>query len=146
MGIISRQDVLKALQMVQRQPQVGETLDDIVTNQLVLAKGKSKNEDVYSCEVTPQMTNHLGTISYGVFTTIVIEAASGILSGFRRGDLVVENITIYFLKPVQMDSTLNIHPKVLEVGRKFGKVDVEVFNAGILVGKAIMMCQLLDRS
>ena len=33
-GIISRQDVLKALQMIQRQPQVGETMDDIVTNQL----------------------------------------------------------------------------------------------------------------
>ncbi len=32
-GIISRQDVLKALQMVQRQPQIGETIDDIVTTQ-----------------------------------------------------------------------------------------------------------------
>lgn len=146
LGIISRQDVLKALQMIQRQPQVGETLDDIVANQLVLAKGKTKNDDIYRCEVTPQMTNHLGTISYGVFTTIVTEAANGILRGFKKGDLVVENITIYFLKPVQIESTLEIHPKVLEVGRKFGKVDVEVFNEGVLVGKAMMMCQLLDRN
>ena len=30
--IISRQDVLKALQVSQRQPQVGETIDDIVSN------------------------------------------------------------------------------------------------------------------
>ena len=30
-GMISRQDVLKALQMVQKQPQVGEKLDDIVS-------------------------------------------------------------------------------------------------------------------
>lgn len=146
LGIISRQDVLKALQMIQRQPQVGETIDDIVTSQLVLTKGKMKNDDSYRCEVTPQMTNHLGTISYGVFTTIVTEAANGVLRGFKKGDLVVENMTIYFLKPVQIESTLEIHPRVLEVGRKFGKVDVEVFNEGILVGKAMMMCQLIDRN
>ena len=37
-GIISRQDVLQALQMIQRQPQVGETIDDIVTNQFMTPK------------------------------------------------------------------------------------------------------------
>ncbi|QED48916.1 CBS domain-containing protein [Cytobacillus dafuensis] len=144
-GIISRQDVLKALQMIQRQPQVGETIDDIVTNQLVLTRGKTKGDDVYRCEVTPQMTNHLGTISYGVFTTIVSEAANRVLRNYKKGDLVVENMTIYFLKPVQIESMLEIYPRVLEVGRKFGKVDVEVYNEGVLVGKAMMMCQLIER-
>ncbi|HLO10974.1 MAG TPA: CBS domain-containing protein [Pseudoneobacillus sp.] len=145
-GIISRQDVLKALQMIQRQPQVGETIDDIVTSQLVITSGKSKGEEVYQCGVTPQMTNYLGTISYGVFTTIVTEAANRVLRTYKKGDLVVENMTIYFIKPVQIDNMLEIYPKVLEVGRKFGKVDVEVFNEGTLVGKAMMMCQLIDRN
>ncbi len=145
-GIISRQDVLKALQMNQRQPQVGETIDDIVTNQMEFVTDKAKSEDVFSLEVTPQMTNHLGTISYGVFTTIVTDAANRVLRGYKKGDLVVENMTIYFIKPVQMESRLEIYPKVLEVGRKFGKVDVEVFNDKVLVGKAMMMCQLIDRN
>ncbi|AZU63603.1 CBS domain-containing protein [Neobacillus mesonae] len=144
-GIISRQDVLKALQMAQRQPQVGETIDDLVTNQMEVLTEKSKGDAVFSLEVTPQMTNHLGTISYGVFTTIVSDAANRVLRGYKKGDLVVENMTIYFIKPVQMESRLEIYPKILEVGRKFGKVDVEVFNEGILVGKAMMMCQLIDR-
>lgn len=144
-GIISRQDVLKALQMNQRQPQVGETIDDTITSQLVVSKGKGKNEDVFCCEVTPQMTNHLGAISYGVFTTLVSDAATRVLRGLKKGDLVVENMTIYFLKPVQMDSKIEIKPKILELGRKFGKVDVEVFCEGLLVGKAIMSCQLMDR-
>ncbi|MGJ7920436.1 DRTGG domain-containing protein [Neobacillus sp. LXY-4] len=145
-GMISRQDVLKALQMIQRQPQVGETIDDTVTSRLALIQGRPKGEEVYRCDVTPQMTNHLGTISYGVLTTIVTEASNRILRSSKKGDLVVENMTIYFLKPVQIESTLEIYPKVLEVGRKFGKVDVEVFNEGILVGKAMMMCQLIDRN
>ena len=141
-GIITRQDVLKALQMSQRQPQVGDTIDDVIANQMTAVQG----EDSYHCEVTPQMTNHLGTISYGVFTAMVIEATNRVLRGYKRGDLVVENITVYFLKPVQLESRLEIIPKVLEIGRKFGKVDIEVFNDGKLVGKAMMTCQLLERS
>ncbi|WP_026693664.1 CBS domain-containing protein [Peribacillus kribbensis] len=145
-GIISRQDVLKALQMIQRQPQVGETIDDVITSQLVTPGLRTKGEDIFRCEITPQMTNYLGTISYGVFTALVTEAANRTMRAFKRGDLVVENMTIYFIKPVQMDSIIEIHPKILEIGRKFGKLDVEVFNEGRLVGKAMMMCQLFDRT
>jgi predicted transcriptional regulator len=142
-GIISRQDVLKALQMIQRQPQVGETIDDIITSQFL--DMESEKEEIFRCRITPQMTNHLGMLSYGVFTTIVTEAATRALRLYKKGDLVVENITIYFIKPVQIESTIEIKPKLLEIGRKFGKVDVEVYNEGIVVGKAMMMCQLIDR-
>ncbi|BDG46164.1 CBS domain-containing protein [Parageobacillus sp. KH3-4] len=143
-GIISRQDVLKALQMIQRQPQVGETIDDIIASQFREADGDGK-EDMFRCTVTPQMTNYLGTLSYGVFTTIVTEAATRALRAYKRGDLVIENITIYFIKPVQIDSTIEVKAKLLEMGRKFGKVDVEAYHEGIVVGKALMMCQLIDR-
>jgi predicted transcriptional regulator len=142
-GVISRQDVLKALQMNQRQPHVGETIEDLVTSRFEDAS--NGNEVCYRCEVTPQMTNHLGTISYGVFTTIVTEAGSRALRFHKKGDLVVENITLYFIKPVQIDSTIEIFPRVLEIGRKFGKVDVEIFHEGTIAGKALLMAQIIDR-
>ncbi|MBM7578934.1 DRTGG domain-containing protein [Jeotgalibacillus terrae] len=141
-GVISRQDVLKAMQMIQRQPQMGETIDDLILKELQVEKTESKRQ---TFQVTPQMTNHLGAISYGVFTTLVTESANQLLKEYKRSDLVVENITIYFIKPVQMESELEIVPKLLDVGRKFGKVDVEVFSENILVGKAMMMCQLLEK-
>ncbi|MBS2969997.1 CBS domain-containing protein [Metabacillus sp. KIGAM252] len=144
-GMISRQDVLKALQVIQRQPQIGEKLDDIVTNQFV-DTDESKNVHVYKCSVTPQMTNHLGTISYGVFTTLVTEAANRLLRSQKKGDLVVENLSIFFMKPVQMETLIEIHPRILEVGRKFGKMDVDVYNEGVIVGKAMMMVQIMERS
>ncbi|WP_409289758.1 DRTGG domain-containing protein [Peribacillus sp. SCS-37] len=146
LGIISRQDVLKALQMIQRQPQVGETIDDVITSQLVSVGARGKGEDIYRCEVTPQMTNYLGTISYGVFTALVTEATNRTMRAYKRGDLVIENMTIYFIKPVQMDTMIDIQPRVLEIGRKFGKIDVEVYNEGRLAGKAMMMCQLFERN
>ncbi|WP_226673459.1 DRTGG domain-containing protein [Rossellomorea aquimaris] len=144
-GIISRQDVLKALQMIQRQPQVGETIDDLIANAVEVVGEKKDNKEIYQFAVTPQMTTGIGTLSYGVFTTLMTEAANRALKPYKKGDLVIENMTIYFIKPVQMESILEIHPKVLDVGRKFGKVDVEVYNEGVLMGKSLMICQLIDR-
>ncbi|GAA3320563.1 hypothetical protein GCM10020331_032050 [Ectobacillus funiculus] len=38
---------------------------------------------------------------------------------------------------MQIDTIIEVHPKVMEVGRKFGKVDVEVYQEGAVVGKAL---------
>jgi predicted transcriptional regulator len=142
-GVISRQDVLKALQMIQRQPHIGDTIEDLVTRHL---EDKSEGRKAhYQLEVTPQMTSHLGTISYGVVTTIVTESASRVLRKYKKGDLVVENLTLFFMKPVQIDAIIHIYPHVLEVGRKFGKVDVELYYDDQIVGKAMLMAQLIDR-
>ncbi|SDJ65762.1 DRTGG domain-containing protein [Salimicrobium halophilum] len=143
-GIISRQDVLKALQNIQRQPQVGETIDDLITNQLSHITDEEGNY-ILQTKVTPQMTNQLGTMSYGVFTALITEAASHLLTKYKKGDLVVENISTYFIKPVQLESDVEIHPHILEVGRKLAKLDVEVFHEGNIVGKALLMAQLIDR-
>lgn len=40
---------------------------------------------------------------------------------------------------------IRIVPKILDSGRKSAKIDVEVFNQGNLVGKALLMCQLIER-
>ncbi|MGI8316799.1 DRTGG domain-containing protein [Halobacillus mangrovi] len=143
-GIISRQDVLKALQHIQRQPQVGETIDDLATNQLEVVETDDQSH-VLTTRVTPQMTNQLGTMSYGVFVSLITESSSGLLRKYKKGDLVVENISVYFIKPVQIESEITIKPQILEVGRKFAKVDVEVHHDGAIVGKALLMAQLIDR-
>ena len=140
-GVVSRQDVLKALQMIQRQPQVGETIEDIVVSRMEQVPGA---EGQYQCGISPQMSNHLGTVSYGVMTTLVTEAGSRILRSRSKGDLVVENMTLYFLKPVQIDSIVTVIPKVLELGRKHAKIDVELYDEERIVGKALVMAQLMD--
>ncbi|MDM5229882.1 DRTGG domain-containing protein [Lysinibacillus pakistanensis] len=141
-GVISRQDVLKALQLAQRQPQHGETIDDLVKNEM---KVLGDEELIVEFKVTPQMTNQYGAISYGAFTTLLAEVGSFSLKRRKRGDAVAENMTIYFIKPVQMESTLTVKPRILDMSRKFVKMDFEVFNQQMLVGKAMMMFQLLER-
>lgn len=144
LGVISRQDVLKAMQYIQKQPQIGETFADQIISRFEEEKVDGGNI-VFRGEVTPQMTNHLGTISSGVLTTIVSESGSRALRQYRKGDMVPENITVYFLKPVQIESAIEIRPRVMEISRKFGKVEVEVFHQGTLVAKAMMTTQVVER-
>lgn len=141
-GVISRQDVLKAIQTAQRQPQHGETIDDLVKNEM---KVIGEEDVIVEFTVTPQMTNQFGALSYGAFTTLLAEVGSFALKRRKRGDAVAENMTIYFIKPVQMESVLTVKPRILDMSRKFVKMDFEVFNRSVLVGKAMMMFQLLER-
>ncbi|MGM9945389.1 MAG: DRTGG domain-containing protein [Lysinibacillus sp.] len=141
-GVISRQDVLKAIQTAQRQPQHGETIDDLVKNEM---KVMGEEDVVVEFTVTPQMTNQFGALSYGAFTTLLSEVGSFALKRRKRGDAVAENMTVYFIKPVQMESVLIVKPRILDMSRKFVKMDFEVFNGSVLVGKAMMMFQLLER-
>lgn len=142
-GVISRQDVLKALQYIQKQPQIGETIDDIIMRHF--EEYKVDDTIVFKGEVTPQMTNQLGSLASGPLTSLITEAAHRVLRQYKKGDLVPENITIYFVKPVQIESEIEIRPKVIEVSRKFGKVDVEVYHKNQLVSKAVMTSQVIER-
>ncbi|WP_430534354.1 CBS-HotDog domain-containing transcription factor YtoI [Listeria rocourtiae] len=144
-GIVSRQDILKSLQMIQRQPQIGETIDDTITNQLIEKPNDDTSELDFQFTVTPQMTNNIGTLSYGVFTQIVCDVVQQKLFSLKKRNVAIENISIYFLKPIQMDATIVIKPRILEIGRKAGKIDIELYLEGILVGKALVACQMMER-
>lgn len=141
-GVISRQDVLKALQAASRQPQNGETIDDIVKQQI---KVVSSEEFMFEFVVTPQMTDHYGAMSYGAFAILLTETGAQALKIKKRGESVVENMTTYFTKPIQLESILRIQVRVLEMSRKVAKMDIEVFHDKQLVGKAMVTYQLLER-
>lgn len=143
-GLISRQDVLKALQHIQKQPQVGETIDDIISTYFEETPSDT-HQSAFSAKITPQMTNQLGTLSHGVFVSFAIEAARRMLRKLKKGDLVVENITVYFLKPIQLDTIVEFRPRIIDIGRKSAKIDIEAVDGRKIVGKSLLMAQLIDR-
>ncbi|MHA6251451.1 DRTGG domain-containing protein [Oceanobacillus sp. CAU 1775] len=141
-GVVSRQDVLKAMQQVQRQPQVGETINDIITRNLTSAED---NPEVFETVIVPQMTNHLGTLGHGVFSALIIEASNRLLIDKKKAGISVENITVYFNKPVQMDSLIRIKPKILDAGRLYVKISVDVYFEKQIIGNGLIMAQLINR-
>lgn len=149
-GIISRQDVMKAMQLAQRQPQVGDTIADQIAEQLELT---SENPDdwhsaipAFKFKVTPQMTNSVGTISFGVLSELVASASQRTLLAYQKRNAVIEQMNLHYFKMIQLESKLEIRPRVLEIGRRSSKLDIEVFIENTLVAKAIVICQLMERT
>ncbi|WP_342505434.1 DRTGG domain-containing protein [Sporosarcina sp. FSL K6-2383] len=141
-GIISRQDVLKAFQMTHRQPQQGETIDDIVKNQM---KSSADQKMTVEFTVIPQMTNQFGSLSYGALTTLLTEAGNRAIKMRKRGESVPENMTLYFIKHVQLGSVVIVEPRILQISRRFVKVDFDILSEGEFVAKAVFMYQLFER-
>ncbi|MFD2613491.1 DRTGG domain-containing protein [Paenibacillus gansuensis] len=143
LGVISRKDVLKAMQYAQKQPQIGETFQDLIWTGF----DEQREEDgtlTFTGVITPQMTNNLGTVSEGVLTTLMTQAAYRVIRDIRKHDAVLENLTTYFMKPLQIDDEIEIRPRTIEMSRKFGKLDVEVYHNGGLVSKSLLTAQTLD--
>ena len=141
-GIISRQDVLKAFQMTQRQPQQGETIDDIVKNQMKTVPDQPQNVEF---TVVPQMTNQFGSLSYGALTTLLTDVGNRAIKMRKRGESLPENMTIYFIKHVQLGSTVIVQPRILQMSRRFVKVDFDLFSDSELIAKAMVMYQLFEK-
>lgn len=144
LGVISRQDVIKSLQYMQKQPQVGETINDLVFRGF--EEGRDKNGELaYKGVVTPQMTDPLGNLSTGVLTSLITEVAFRRLRRQHRGDLVVDHFNLYMLKPVQLEREIVVVPRLIDLGRKVGKVEAEVYLGGQMVAKGLITAQLIER-
>ncbi|WP_353894093.1 DRTGG domain-containing protein [Proteinivorax hydrogeniformans] len=141
-GVVSRQDVMKALQHGQKQPQVGLTLSDMVLSEF--KEEKICNGVKLSGKITPIMTNHLGGASNGVLMTLLTNTAYATMQNSTHIDTVTENIVTYFLKPVQIDTELILEGKVFELGRKTSKVEVCAYCEKELVCKAIISLRVME--
>lgn len=65
MGVISRNDVLKAMQYIQNQPQMGETFEDIIWSEFSERRNE-QDQLLFRGIITPQMTSRIGTVSEGI--------------------------------------------------------------------------------
>ncbi|MFD2618052.1 DRTGG domain-containing protein [Terrilactibacillus laevilacticus] len=140
LGIITQQDVLKAIQTAQRQPQVGETIDDHIASRIIES---DSHQSFYECVVTPQMTDLLGTLSYGILTSIVTTVGRREMSRHRKGDLAIENVSLYLFKPIQIDQKIHIKPNILDLTRRNSKIDIGVYVHDTLCGKAMLSVQFI---
>lgn len=143
-GVISRKDVLKAMQYLEKQPQIAETFEDLIWSEFREQRDEDGNLSFVG-KITPQMTNRLGSVSEGVLMTIVHCAAYRAIQDMKKGDLVLENSSTYYICPVQIESSIEIRPRMIELSRKFGKIDVEVYHDGQLACKVLLTAQVIQQ-
>lgn len=143
-AVLSRQDVIRALQAMSRQPQLGETVEDVIVRDFSEVPG-SDGSTVLRGDVTPQMTTSGGTLASGALTTLIQESARVCLRRVRHVDMVVENMTLYLLKPAVVDSRIEFVASVLDFGRRYAKLEVVVREKTDLIAKALLTAQWIER-
>lgn len=149
LGIVTRQDVMKAMQLVQRQPQVTDTISDQITGEIQSIEqdfeGNKLAVPQFTFDVTPQMVDELGTISFGVLNEVIANVTKRVMVANNRRNAWIEQVNLHYFHLIQLESQLQLQPQILELGRRSAKLDVNVFIENSLVAKAIVVCQVMER-
>ncbi len=148
-GIVTRQDIMKAMQLIQRQPQVTDTISDQITGQIQMTTPQAVDgklsEPEFRFLVAPQMVNEMGTISFGVLNEVVAHAAKQTMKVNQRKNVWIEQVSLHYFRLIQLESEFTLKTRILELGRRSAKIDMEVYIENSLVAKAMVVCQLMER-
>lgn len=138
-GIISREDVLKTMQLMSRQPQIGETIHDQIAKQITMDNGN------VVVNISPQLTNQFGMLTKSVYIAVIEEALRYEIRKMKKSEIMIEHIDIYYLKTVQIDDDVEVKVTTLDIGRIFAKFEVTMVSGSATVAKALLMCQILEK-
>lgn len=144
-GVVSRQDVIKALQYVSRQPQVGETIDEMVLKNFTYSV--TEKGAVFTGKILTEMLNIIGTASWNALTLVMSTVGTFTLRQKNHLNVAVDSFSVFYTNPVQVDADITINTEIIHMGRNFSKVEIEMISNEDkeLIGKAILSAKLLRK-
>lgn len=143
-GILRRQDVMKTLQYISRQPQSGENLDELILNNFRIIQ--RDNRTMYSGNIIPEMLDPIGTASWSSLNMLLTTIGIMTLKQQNDIDLFVDSVSTCFIKPVQIDSVVSLSAEIMDMGKNYGKVEVNMHdNKSELIAKALMSVKFLRK-
>lgn len=144
-GVIERGELLRAMQYGNRPAQLGETFDALMWGGFAERRdGEGKLS--FAGPATPQMSGPLGTVSEGVLTALMQQAATRMAAELRKREHVLENMTTYFFRTVPIDAFITLEPNVIEANRFNAKMEVLAKHDEDVVAKAMLTAQTIDPS
>lgn len=142
-GVITREDVIMALQYINKQPQVGESIEDLVLRNFTYTNTDKGIK--FTGRIVPEMLSSIGTASWNVLSLIMSTIGTLTLMQKNHLNIVVDSFVVYYVKPVQIDSVIVVDTEIIEAGRSFSKVEIEMYidRSRELVGKALLSAKVL---
>lgn len=142
-GVISRQDILKAFQQMQKQPQVGETVDNLVMSGFRLEEWEEGIK--ISGEITQFMINEYGTASPGVLVTIISTAAY--IAGRKQLKLetVVDTLSLYHLEPLKVGDVVDVFTKIIHLEKRECVAEVSIVCEDNLRARALLNLRIVKK-
>ncbi|WP_282919705.1 DRTGG domain-containing protein [Ignavigranum ruoffiae] len=145
-GVVSRQDVMKAMQMIQQQPQINNTFEDEIMMTLTdyPLNNLHRNYD-YQVEIQPRMINNSGTVSYGILCEIITYASRKKLIEKTKHNSIIEKMDLNYFSHIQLGSNVQIKVEIFNINRRQALMQVDLFNQNSLAAKAIISAQIIDK-
>ncbi|MGO4936856.1 DRTGG domain-containing protein [Fundicoccus sp. Sow4_H7] len=145
LGVVSRQDVMKAMQTVQQQPQTIHTFEDEMTLSLEEMPETLESPYDYRVFIQAQMINNYGTISYGVLCELITLVAQSKIVKEANANVIIEKIQLDYFSLIQIGNEINFKVEIFHQTRRSSLVQVDVFHENTIVAKAIISSQTIDR-
>ncbi|WP_225624179.1 DRTGG domain-containing protein [Thermoanaerobacterium thermosaccharolyticum] len=140
-GIISREDVIKALQYMAKQPQIEETINDTLLKDF---RAEKIQDGMKFFGTIPQnMVNQLGTVSSSALMMLMCECGVSSVTRNKRFDAVVDNFLVYFIRPLQIGKSIEINATIIDYSGNFCKVEITVICDGTMIARSLMSLRLL---
>lgn len=140
---VTRKEVLQAMRDAQNQPHLGETFEQLMWNGFAEERD-SEGRLFFHGLITPQMATRLGTISEGVLSALMTQAALAAAKDLSGSGYVVDNMATYFIKPLQIENQIVITPHILEVSRRTCKLEIVMAYQDGIAAKAVLALQSID--
>ncbi|MBF0710557.1 MULTISPECIES: DRTGG domain-containing protein [unclassified Gemella] len=141
LGIVTRKIIINSMLTNSRyHTQNNDTFDETIR------KGIVKKVDGIQIKVVPQMLDQFGTFSSAALLSMIDESVHIASYNHNRSEVLMQNVNIYFIKPVPLDKIITAKAIILDIGRKSAKFDVEVYDKNDMVAKALVTCQVFQRN
>lgn len=141
-GVITREDVIKAMQIVLRQPHVGQTLDDIIMENFEFESNRGGMH--FWGEISPQMLDSIGTASWNSLNMLLSTMGTMTIKQDGISNVTIDSFTSYFMKPVQIGRVIDIYVDIIDSGRLYSKVEISMYNQNkLLMAKAMLSAKIL---
>lgn len=142
-GVVSRQDILKAFQQAQKQPHVGETVDNLVMSGFSLDEWDEGTK--LSGEITQFMINEYASASPGVLVTIISTGAYIAARKQLKLDTFMESLTIQHMTPLAVGDEVEVYVRIIHREKKSCVMDVNLYCKGNLRLKGIVGSRIIKK-
>lgn len=138
LGVVSRQDIMKAMQTSQRHLQSLNTFSDQIDTEI------KKGNQNYEMLVTPSMINSDGVMSYGIVAETVTDIAKRVITSQKKASVLIEQVNLHYLKVIQIDKILQIFPRILDEGKYASTIDIDIYIDNQIMAKATVVCHVIE--
>ena len=133
LGVLTRRDVMNEIskEKVSGMP----TYSEQVSHRLVA------EEDFHTLMVEPMMLDASGVLSMGILTELMTSIARRAMD-VRGRNMIVQQLSVYFLQGVQVDEVLRIEHQVIQQTRRSALMDFQIYMGQTQVTKATVTIKM----